>query len=170
MAGEYANRRVAVLGFDLHDTNIPLQTGFPILINNLGAWLLPEPTDAAVLESSGDFIRLAPRTETKEIILTHPGGEEQRFEPFPAVLPVAESGVYCIAWCMEEEQVVSRVAKNPGDNLESDIKPRSLPWSGMVASSGEGSRRATNREIWPWLLGAALIILVGEWEVYRRGY
>jgi Ca-activated chloride channel family protein len=171
VAGEYANRRVAVLGFDLHDTNIPLQTGFPILINNLGAWLLPEPTDAAVLESSGDFIRLAPRTETKEIILTHPGGEEQRFEPpFPAVLPVAESGVYCIAWCMEEEQVVSRVAKNPGDNLESDIKPRSLPWSGMVASSGEGSRRATNREIWPWLLGLALLTLVGEWEVYRRGY
>ena len=133
VAGEYANRRVAVLGFDLHDTNIPLQTGFPILINNLGAWLLPEPADAAVLDSSGDFIRLVPRTEAKEIILTYPGGKEQRFEPpFPAVLPAAEPGVYCITWCMEKEQVVSRAVKTRAINWSLISSPAACPGTGWM--------------------------------------
>jgi Ca-activated chloride channel family protein len=34
--------RLAVLAFDLHDSDLPLQIAFPILTSNLVNWLLPE--------------------------------------------------------------------------------------------------------------------------------
>ncbi|TMC18654.1 MAG: VWA domain-containing protein [Chloroflexi bacterium] len=41
IAGENDNRRIATLGFDLHDTDLPLQPAFPILIRNLTNWFRP---------------------------------------------------------------------------------------------------------------------------------
>ncbi|HTD20876.1 MAG TPA: BatA and WFA domain-containing protein, partial [Ktedonobacteraceae bacterium] len=43
IAGENDNRRIAALSFDLHDSDLPLQPGFPILINNMVNWFLPPP-------------------------------------------------------------------------------------------------------------------------------
>ena len=36
-----------VLGFDLHDTNLPLKYDFPVLIQNILDWLLPAETAGA---------------------------------------------------------------------------------------------------------------------------
>ena len=41
LAGETAGRRVAVIGFDLHKSDLALQVGFPILLANLVGWLAP---------------------------------------------------------------------------------------------------------------------------------
>ena len=38
----------ALIGFDLHDTNLPLKYDFPVLIQNMLDWLLPEESEAAV--------------------------------------------------------------------------------------------------------------------------
>ncbi|HEX9105584.1 MAG TPA: BatA and WFA domain-containing protein, partial [Longimicrobiales bacterium] len=39
--GETSGRRVAVLAFDLHHSDLPLQTAFPLLFANLASWLAP---------------------------------------------------------------------------------------------------------------------------------
>ena len=36
----------AVLGFDLHNSNLPLKYDFPVLIQNILDWLLPAETEA----------------------------------------------------------------------------------------------------------------------------
>ena len=40
-AGETGGRRVAVLTFDLHDSDLPLQVAFPVLMSNLLNYLAP---------------------------------------------------------------------------------------------------------------------------------
>lgn len=44
LAGTVNGRRVAVLAFDLHHSNLPLQIAFPILMANLTGWLSPAST------------------------------------------------------------------------------------------------------------------------------
>ncbi|HEY5987685.1 MAG TPA: hypothetical protein VIV12_15115, partial [Streptosporangiaceae bacterium] len=41
LAGETGGRRVAVLTFDLHDSDLPLQVTFPVLMANLLNYLVP---------------------------------------------------------------------------------------------------------------------------------
>jgi len=41
LAGEVAGRRIAILTFDLHHSDLPLQIAFPILVSNLTRWLAP---------------------------------------------------------------------------------------------------------------------------------
>lgn len=48
---EEGGRRAAVLGFDLHDSNLPLKADFPVLVQNLLSWLLPDA--AASVEAAG---------------------------------------------------------------------------------------------------------------------
>ena len=41
IAGEIDGRRIAVLGFDLHDSDLPLNIAFPLLLSNLVGYLAP---------------------------------------------------------------------------------------------------------------------------------
>ncbi len=41
LVGENSGRRVAILAFDLHRSDFPLQVGFPLLVSNLINWLAP---------------------------------------------------------------------------------------------------------------------------------
>ena len=43
IAGEQDKRNVVVFAFDLHDSDLPLQTAFPLLIRNLVTYLSPLP-------------------------------------------------------------------------------------------------------------------------------
>lgn len=170
MVGERNYQRVAVFAFDLHDSNIPLQTGFPILINNLAAWLLPATSGHAVLDSHTDSFQLAVLPTAEEIWLSQPGEEEKRFKPpFPQVISVTEPGLYKVTQIMGEKKVEGFLVKNIAVETESDIKPCHLPWSGLDGQQGKEGR-LSNREVWPWLAWVALLLLLVEWEVYRRGY
>jgi len=51
-------RRVALLGFDPHESNLPARMDFPVLIGNLLNWLLPEES------SAGDTARNIPLSES----------------------------------------------------------------------------------------------------------
>lgn len=171
LVGEHGNRRVAVFGFDLHDTNIPLQTGFPILVNNLGAWLLPGVEEGMVLTGNGESVGLRSLPGTEEICLARPGQEEEKIRPpFPRTISLQEPGVYRITQVTGSRRIVSYLVRNAGNALESNVKPHKLPWKGMVGGRGGEAGRKTNQELWMWLAWGALLILLVEWGVYRRGY
>ena len=73
----------AVLGFDLHDTNLPLKYDFPVLIQNILAQVLPEqaaeaagePAEAPMPLAESDTRDTAPSVETGE---TRPQSAEGR--------------------------------------------------------------------------------------------
>ena len=44
---EESGRRIAALGFDVHHSNLPLKADFPVLVQNLLAYLLPETATAS---------------------------------------------------------------------------------------------------------------------------
>lgn len=165
--GEYKGQRMALFSFDLHHSNIPLQTGFPILINNLATWLLPERQDNAGV-ISGDEYRFTPVAGSQEIIVQGPDGKKENYRtPFPSVFSIEKPGPYRFTQVGDDTERSFYVVKNNGNLLESDLKPQNISW---IQTKQKQSGNMSNREFWPYLAAICLFILLLEWEVYRRGY
>ncbi len=171
LVGEKDNRRIAIFTFDLHNSNIPLQTGFPILINNLGSWLLPASSNTLILDASQNYFSLPKMTDidNESIIIQKEGEAEQEFQaPFPDKFPAMAPGLYMVKQADEETPFYYVLKKLNG--LESDINPGELSWKQAFAQENEEKLRLSKKEIWIFLAWMAFLILVLEWEVYRRGY
>lgn len=170
MSGELKDNRVVIFSFDLHESNIPLQTGFPILINRLTAWLLPEQQNAVELDAVSNTFEFKVLSGTEEVILEKPDGQEIKFsEPFPLLYPANEAGIYRIHQLAGEKEVLAYVSKASCNPFESDINPRELAWGGHIDKK-ENLKKKINYEIWNYLAWLAIALLLLEWEVYRRGY
>ncbi|MBO4471264.1 MAG: BatA and WFA domain-containing protein [Clostridia bacterium] len=71
-----------VLGFDLHDSNLPLKYDFPVLIQNILDWLLPEETagetdaGAPMALTESDVRTVAPNDEPEELQERNAQGRE----------------------------------------------------------------------------------------------
>ncbi len=168
--------RLAVLTFDLHDSDLPLRVAFPILTANLADWLLPQR--AARLPATvrpGDPIPIRPDPETAEVIITAPN--DTRYE-----LPVGETppvfaatdqlGLYLVGELDRSGNVLrsAAFAVNLFDEGESDIAPRDIIRVGQAeAVTTTREEEESRREFWPWLAGAALGVLVVEWWAYQQG-
>lgn len=165
--GEHQGEKMAILGCDLHQSNIPLQTGFPILINNLVSWLIPDKQDqTAVITSDGYSFKVLP--EIEKIIMQTPNAKEHTYKPpFPVMFPTITPGPYRFTQIAGERQQIVYAVKKAGNTLESEVKPHTIDW---VQGAGKSSRNTSNREMWPYVAAFCLLILLLEWEVYRRGY
>lgn len=167
--------RLAVLTFDLHDSDLPLRVAFPILTANLTGWLLPHGEMAGGASAQpGESIHIQPAPEAERIVVTRPDGSEREFtlEERPPVLAETEQvGVYQVAQFGAEGELLQEelLVVNLFNEAESDIEPGGEIAVGeaevTVAQAGE----TVEREFWPWLAAAALAVLIVEWWVYQRG-
>jgi Ca-activated chloride channel family protein len=168
-------RRLAVLTFDLHDSDLPLQVAFPILTANLADWLLPR--GAARLPATvrpGDPVAIPLDSETTEVAISVPDGSRYLLsigEEPPIFAYTEQLGTYLISELDRSGDVLQSAAfaVNLFDETESDIRSRDIVRVGqteVTAAVREGEGR---REFWPWLVGAALGVLAVEWWAYQRG-
>lgn len=174
LAGETSGRRVAVLGFALHESDLPLQIAFPILFSNLVGYLAPGQGGGANQLQPGQPLVVPVPPDATEVRITPPGGATVRVTPANGQAIFAETdqlGIYRVAIVRPNlPQAERAVAVNLMNSTESRVEPRKqLPifQSGgrAVAASGERSGRS---ELWRWLAGVALALLVIEWLVYQR--
>ncbi|HET9919809.1 MAG TPA: BatA and WFA domain-containing protein [Ktedonobacteraceae bacterium] len=176
IAGENQNRRIAALGFDLHDSDFPLQPDFPIFMYNLVNWFLPPPV-------SGDG-QVAPATPVT--VQTWPGADQVTIAapnsqsvtvgpPFP-VIPFNQTntpGIYSVVQRVHGQQRYGAFAVNLFDPLQSRLAPASTLPIANSTSFTSGDTNATPRvlrEIWPWIAAILLLVLCAEWWLFSRNY
>jgi hypothetical protein len=176
LAGETGGRRVAVVAFDLHQSDLPLQVAFPILISNLVDWLQP-PTSVDVPPQlgAGDPISIRPLPEADEIVVTPPGtgAKSTALKPSSTVSFAGTDGlgVYTVQQMAKGQPLgdPEHFAVNLFSRDESDITPHpDLAFAGNGPAQPSGAQTARPLEIWPWLLAASLVILALEWWFYNR--
>jgi len=170
--------RLAVLTFDLRDSDLPLQIAFPILTANLVDWLMPRGrADLPSAVRAGEAVPIQPAPETTRLWVTAPDGA--RYE-----LPVSEHrqpvfaatdrlGIYTVEQEGQFAQTAPSLAYfavNLFDPAESDIAPQNVIQVGRAAVSAIDQKEAQGRhEFWPWLALAALLVLGIEWWAYYVG-
>ncbi|HYR62102.1 MAG TPA: BatA and WFA domain-containing protein [Actinomycetota bacterium] len=164
--------RGILIGFDLHDSDLPLRATFPILVDRLVAWLLPQASQPSYAPG-------------QEVPLGATGGGLSVTRPDGAVVAVAadaasgpavfvdtqQLGIYEVARTVGgRRQVLSHFSVNTFSPLISAIAPVVHPnLGGSVPAAPAGKGRTRPQEWWPWAAGAALLLLSIEWAVFHRG-
>lgn len=148
--------RWVATSFDLSDSNLPLQGGFPVLLGNTLCWLTGEPQ--ALVREPG--VVEVPVTGARVLSLD---GKEVPARALGAStsFDAPAAGFYTL---VSADRVV-RVAVNLFDRDVIGVNRSTLPQGeppAAVATSGRGA------EPWIVLVGLALALLTLEWLTYHR--
>jgi Ca-activated chloride channel homolog len=174
LAGEYNNHRVAILPFDLYDSDLPLQITWPILISNLTAWYkTPRAIDVPNGLQVGQTLPVRPLPEADSVRIRRPDGATTTLRPGQGSLIYAEAtlpGIYAVEVYKGSDLIQQDAfAVNLFAPLESQIAPAASINIGNIAAAAAQTREIGQREYWPWIALIGLIVLVVEWWVYQRG-
>ncbi|MFN2271744.1 MAG: vWA domain-containing protein [Anaerolineae bacterium] len=167
--------RLAVLTFDLHDSDLPLQIAFPILTANLADWLLPQGMARfPATVRPGDPVAIPIDPEATEIAVIAPNGERHTIVPgeqAPVFVATDRLGVYRVEQVGQGGDVLQSAvfAVNLFDETESDIAPREVVMVGRAEVTAEPEGEEGRHEFWPWLAGVALCVVAVEWWAYHVG-
>ncbi|MBI2918351.1 MAG: VWA domain-containing protein [Chloroflexi bacterium] len=162
-------QRIAAFGFDLHQSDLPLQPAFPILIQNLAGWLLPGLGQGLAVRP-GEAVDVPLSPEAQAAWVETPEGERVQVLPPhpPQPFAVDGPGLYRVVQQVGGREQVTFFAANLFNPEESSLAPVSLP--DLEARTGAGVGDTTFPwELAPWLALAALLVLSAEWWLYNRG-
>lgn len=172
LAGDVQGRQVAVLTFDIRNSDLPLNIAWPVLLANLLEWFTP----GQVLVNTGslnvgDTVIARPPLEADRVRLVRPDGETRDQEVIRDTLIFTDTdapGLYTLEVYQDETLIRSQVfAVNLFNAVESDIAPRALTLGG-VELSGEMADEPGQFEFWPLVALLALAMLLVEWYAYHQ--
>ncbi|MCB0178157.1 MAG: BatA and WFA domain-containing protein [Anaerolineae bacterium] len=175
LAGEIDGRRIAILAFDLHQSDLPLRPAFPILMANLIRYLAPGAGGVIPAQiAPGQPLAITLPAGVARARLIYPNGAVQAIEAGAGqTLPVlSQLGLYTLEFEPPDNQPGDQVrfAVNFFDPVESAIMPQ--PDLALTGRNREQTAQAAlppaYREWWRLLAAGALLLLVAEWLVYRR--
>ena len=175
LTGERNGRRLAVLTFDLRDSDLPLQIAYPILMANITGWLNPgRAFDAPTGLKPGDPVTIAPGASATAVLVTKPDGTTWVQEVEEGDIFFTESGQLGLYQVALRDSSGSQAAGSFAVNLfspeESAIRPADTLQIGQTTvASADEEGDIGQRELWPWLAALAFIILMLEWWVHHRG-
>ena len=165
--------RAALLGFDVHDSDLPLRPAFPLLVDRISTFLLPESLPSRTHEP-GELVQITPDNGATSIRVTTPDGSTDSFAPEPGhTISFADTddvGLYSVVEERGRQSPLrSRFAVNAFDPERSSIAPRAQLALSGTASSAPVAAPDTHRELWPWVAALLLAVLCVEWVVFHRG-
>lgn len=174
LCGEYNGRKTAVLGFDFHDTDFPLQTEFPILIHNLISYCLEQGMTRRSVFQTGDMMTIYSEPQGGDVHLRYPDGEERiltmdgRYS-YQISLPL--SGIYTVSQTVEDtvrtEQVAVRFPTQQESYVAEWEENHSMEEEHSTEENHSGEY-AGGTQLRNLFLLLALILLCVEWMVYIR--
>lgn len=175
IAGDNNNRRIAALSFDLHDTDLPLQPSFPILIYNMVNWFLPPPVggDGQVTPNLPVTVQTWPGASN--VTITGPNQQTVTVAPPFPVTPYNQTnsiGLYQVVQQVHGQARYGAFTVNLFDPQQSRLAPASqLPVANSTDFSAGGNTVPRElREIWPWIAAFLLLVLCLEWWLFSRSY
>jgi von Willebrand factor type A domain/Aerotolerance regulator N-terminal len=175
LVGEPGGRRVAVLTFDVHDSDLPVQPAFPILAQHLLDWLVPTGSVATPVVRVGEATELVPLPEAQSVeVITPDGRQVQVAPPFPAP-PFAETTLPGIYQVVQRDADGAETRSVFGANFAAPVESRLQAGENVAMAAGTaGTKRGTAaellapREIWQVAIIGALVLLVAEWWAFQK--
>ena len=171
-AGAVDSRRVAVVTFDLRESDLPLQVAYPILFSNLINDLVPPGAfDAAQPLHPGDSLSIAAQSGVDQVVVASPSNVAYTLTPGASgytFTATGELGYYAVNFVSKGVSKAEYFAVNLFDPAESDIRVRPAIQVGRAAVASAAPQKIGQLELWPWLAGLALLALLIEWQTYHR--
>ena len=169
-AGETDGQRIAALMFDLRQSDLPLQIAYPILFSNLINDLAPPGAfDSTQSLRPGESLSILPPPDVERIVIASPTDRTFTLSMNENIFTqTQELGFYAVNLISKDSTRVEYFAVNLFDEVESNIQPRESIQVGQEEVAPAASGQIGQRELWGWLAGLALLVLMMEWQVYHR--
>ena len=164
--GEKNGRKMAVLSFDLHESDLPLQAGFPIFLYQLMQWYFPEMDGNYGQFYAEASIPLSLEADTAKATIYLPdGSSKQVAPPFPpnAFTDTAQTGIYTLQEENADGVVTQKTfAVNAKTENESDLRP-----TGTESTYTGGATKTVfvGKEWTAGLILLLLAVILVEWRV-----
>ena len=156
--------RAAVVGFDVHDSNLPLKADFPVLIQNLLAYLLPDPAAEIENAACGESVTIAYDVRSTDVSVRTPSGKMAALAG-GRLSQTQEIGLYTL-----RERFADGTSRETRFALHIPAQESNTL---SVADSSAGTQSEETgrgyREWTLWALLALFALAIAEWEVSRRG-
>ncbi len=173
-AGSLDKSRIVVLGFDIHNSDLPLTPAFPIMMANMLEWLLAPGIENVESIYPGQEVEFNLYPKTEEATVTTPSGQRIKVAPpfpAPAFDATQETGIYTLEQKSADGSSIHRFAVNPPAAAESNLLEDN---TGVPADAPDGpdtsnSGVETGFSLQVLLLWFALLLLCIEWWVYSNG-
>jgi hypothetical protein len=150
---------------------------FPILIQNVLAWALPQ---SVVLESwfyAGQEVHINLLPGAQEIRVITPSGKEFVLDPSYSVVPFIDNhevGVYTVQQVIQQgdrqEVLESHFTVHVPTHSESDLRAGQVMSDVGQPADVRSDVSGLVKELWRYFAGAVLAVIMLEWWVYQRGY
>ncbi len=168
--GQSKDRKVAVLAFDLHNSDFALTPEYPIFMHNIAGYLINVSMEENAVYKSGEAVTLNPIPDAKSAFVESAAKKTYDVELKYPILPfenTEEVGIYRLVQKLEGQELQSLFAVNYPSDTESNTLIQQTSEDGTI---NDGKAFITGRRIAAWLIILVLLLAAVEWVVYIRGY
>lgn len=162
-AGTRKGVSMAVFGYDLHNTDLPLLVEFPIMMINTLDYLVPTSMLGAKSIHAGDAMQIRIQPSTEQAIIQGPDGNKEALEISQDEViykNTNQTGIYQVTQLAQGIEVKESFAVNVPKDQETLVSSEA-----QEVIQGE----TTNRKSLSMILGAvAVIIILIEWFIYHK--
>ncbi len=155
-------------GFDLADSNWPLNLSFPLFVQNVVSWVPRSDRGEGGSQPTGAPLEILPEPGVDEAVITLPDGGEARIALDPTrpvyFAQTDTPGIYTV----RTGERTTLYAVNLLDRNETEVAPAESITLGRTEIAAAEGNLVTNREYWRWLAAGALVVLGLEWWIFTR--
>jgi VWA domain-containing protein/aerotolerance regulator-like protein len=180
--------RAIVVPWEIEQSNWPFQVGFVVFLGGAIDYLSSDSYSEAEAGGAARQFRpgeiLADRLplDAANVDVTRvPGGEPKTTTPTGdgriTFGPIERTGVYRVRWTgsagatdvVDAGRVSRFFAANMSSSDESDVRTaEQMTLASQTVTAQQNETRREVRRLWPWLLLAALAMVMFEWFIYNR--
>jgi len=174
--------RAIVVPFDIIESDWPFNVSFVVFMAQSIGYLGGDTAGLGQLVQPGGVLsdRLPP--DSRDVRVRLPDGTQAEMgAPAPdgrvVFGPIQRAGVYQVSWtgaagptdAVVSSRVIRPFAANLLDSAESDVATiQKLGLASREVTAEADSKTKVAKPLWPWLILAALAIVLLEWFVYNR--
>lgn len=170
VARDVPGAREVSFGFSFLDSDLPLRVGFPVLLSNAVEWLAETSTGIGQMAvRPGSPLRFRTPPGVERVSVTTPDGSRQSaglVDRQAAFTATDQVGVYVV----QAGEQRWRAAVDMRNSAESDLTPQDELQLGARRVEGMTRPPRVENHLWPYIVLAALLILLVEWHLYHRRY
>ena len=162
--------RQVLVGFDLHESDLPLRIAFPILVQNLSEWLLP-PSVPSHSFHPDEAVTIVPESGATSVSVVRPDGSRRALAAgsIATFADTDPTGLYTVEQTIAGKLERSWFSVNLFSDPISQLKPPDRLTLPPTRTTVTQATHHGQLEIWPWIALAALAVVTAEWLAFHRG-
>jgi hypothetical protein len=171
VTGRRSGRKFVAAGFDPRNSDFVLRVAWPLFVLNIINDFIEEDTSYVSSFNTGEVWRIPAPSAAEVATLKSPDKvvHQVPVKEGRAIFLGDQAGFYELTVQAEPEPITTMFAANLSNIEESKIKPvDKLELGGKTALAPSGFDPGMKREIWLYLLVAAVILSTLEWITYHR--